>query len=532
MAASINPEQMRLVCLHIPKTAGSSLRETIKVVYGVDRMHWFKEDDPEPEQQRYHENAVTEKLFLGGHRPLAFYPQHARNLYFAALRHPVERVRSLFSYYTRPEEAASESSVAERQRVKEQWMRQGIVPESLLQSIERCKPFRLEIQNQQCHYLSAGAPTFAAALKTLERGNFLVGNSTNLGPLLDTLGHLFHWPETKEVRTNVSVAVVEDDILSEPGVVERILECTAEDAKLYDYVLQQHGGLYVNLPDSEALLASPLYFAGAQQREFSRLAWGKVALSAVGQLDEILPGESSVRLKLRNGAREFLNPEQLENIGISYRFLDQQGEVIERETPRSPLHTMVGPGEDIEVPVRVVIPDDLPQAASAVKFSVKVEKRFWLYRLCPGHGLDVPVRREFSRQAWSKVVLSAVDALDEIRPGKSRARLLLRNGSLEALSPQSIENIFISYILLDQQGEIIKREAPRTPLQATLEPGESIELPVRVVIPDDLPQPAAAIRFSVMVEKRYWVYRLCPGHGLEVPVLPPVEGNAKSTAAL
>jgi hypothetical protein len=532
MAALRKAKKARLVCLHIPKTAGSSLRETIKVVYGDERMHWFKDDDAPSGRQRYKERDVTDKVFLGGHMPLTFYPKDAPNLYFAALRHPVERVRSLFSYFTRPEEGGSEDNIIERQRLREQWLRQGIVPESLARSIERCKPFRQEIENQQCRYLSAGAPTFAGARETLEKGNFLIGNSTQLGSLLDTLGSMFHWPETREVRTNISVPHGDDDILSEPGVIERILEYGAEDVKLYDYVLQQHGGLYINLPGRENLLASQLYFADAERREFSRLAWSKVGLGAGDAVKEVRPGESSVNLLVSNNSREFLNPECIENMGISYRLLDQQGKTIERATPRSPLRASIGPGETIEVPVRVVIPDDLPQPVSSVRFSVMVEKRFWLYRLCPGHGLEIPVRREFSRKAWSKVGLSAAENLDGVLPGKSRVRLLLRNDSRESLCPEIIENIAVSYNLLDQQGEIIKREAPRSALQATLGPGEAIEMPVKVVIPDDLPRPAASVRFSVMVEKRFWVYRLCPGHGLEVPVLPAAKGKAKSAVAV
>ncbi len=381
----------RLVCLHIPKTAGSSLRETIKVVYSPERMHWFKEDDSTPGWQRFEESAVADKLFLGGHRPLSYYPAGAPHLYFAALRHPVERARSLFSYFTRPEEGGSQGNIEERQRLKEQWVQQGIVPESLARSIEQCKPFRQAIENEQCRYLSTGAATFTAALETIEGGNFLIGNSTHLGSLLSTLGTLFQWPETREVRTNTSVTQGEDDILSEPGVVDRILECGDEDMKLYDYVQQQHGGLYSNLPDKEMLLASTLRFADAQHRAFSDLAWRKIGLSAVDANAGVRPGRTTIELRLRNDSREFLNPDGDDRIAISYMLLDEQGTVIERANIRSPLTVMVGPGEIIEMPVTVVIPDNLPRQPVSVRFSVMVEKRFWLFRLCPEHGLDVPI---------------------------------------------------------------------------------------------------------------------------------------------
>ena len=391
MTASTGVRSPRLVCLHNPKTAGSSLRETIKVVYGPERMHWFVEDDGLLGRQRFKESAVADKLFLGGHQPLSFYPPGAAHLYFAALRHPVERARSLFSYFTRPEEGGSEGNIAERQRLKEQWVRQGIVPESLLRSIERCKPFREAVHNDQCRYLSTGPATFEATLETLQSGNFLIGNSTHLGALLDTLGTTFQWPETREVRTNISVPTGEDDILSEPGVVEQILEYGAEDMKLYDYVQQQHDGLYCNMPDREMLLASALYFADARQRAFSDMAWRKLELSAVDPKEEAQQGRSTFNLRVRNGSREFLNPECEDRIAISYKLLDEQGEIIERPTPRSPVDVMVGPGESIEIPARLVVPDDLPRKPASVRFSVMVEKRFWLYRLHPEHALDIPV---------------------------------------------------------------------------------------------------------------------------------------------
>ena len=391
MKASTAAGPSRLVCLHIPKTAGSSLRETIKVVYTPERMHWFNDDDGLFGLQRFKESAVADKLFVGGHRPLNFYPESAPHLYFAALRHPVARARSLFSYFTRPEEGGSEGNIAERERLREQWLRQGIVPQSLSRSIEQCKPFRQAIENEQCRYLSTGKATFEAALETIENGNFLIGDSTNIGTLLDTLGTLFQWPETREVRTNISVAKGEDDILSEPGVVERILECGGEDLKLYEYVQQQHGGLFTNLPDRDLFFASSLRFADAERRPFSDLAWRKLRLSQLDAAAGAKPGRTTVALSLHNGSREFLNPEEEQRIAISYILLDEQGEAIERGNPRTPVTAMIGPGESLEMPVQLVIPDNLPRPAATVRFSVMVEKRFWLFRLCPEHGLDVPV---------------------------------------------------------------------------------------------------------------------------------------------
>ncbi len=537
MTESIGIGTPRLVCLHIPKTAGSSLRETIKVVYGPERMHWFNEDDGILGRQRFKESAVADKLFLGGHRPLNFYPAGAVHLYFAALRHPLERARSLFSYFTRPEEGGSEGNIAERQRLKEQWVRQGIVPQSLLRSIERCKPFREAIHNEQCRYLSRGAATLEAALETLAGGNFLIGNSTHLGSLLDTLGTTFHWPETREVRTNISVSSGEDDILSEPGVIEKILEYGAEDMKLYDYVQQQHGGLYCNMPDREMLLDSALRFTDARRRALSDLAWRKIELSPVDPQESVRLGRTSFKLCVRNGSREILNPECENRIAISYMFLDEHGEVIKRDTPRTLLETVLGPGESVEVPVKLVVPEDLPRSPAGVRFSVMVENRFWLFRSCPDHALDIPVmpalsdstvvgQRALSDLAWRKIELSPVDPGERVRQGRTFFNLRICNRSREFLNPEYEDRIAISYKLLDEQGKIIERDTPRSLLETVVGPGESVEVPVKLFIPDDLPRSPASVRFSVMVEKKFWLFRICPEHALDIPVVFASNGSA------
>ena len=43
------------------------------------------------------------------------------------------------------------------------------MPESLTRTIEQCKPFREALENEQCRYLSTGAPTFEAMLETMVR---------------------------------------------------------------------------------------------------------------------------------------------------------------------------------------------------------------------------------------------------------------------------------------------------------------------------------------------------------------------------
>ena len=94
---------------------------------------------------------------------------------------------------------------------------------------------------------------------------------------------------------------------------------------------------------------------------------------------------------MRNGSCEFLNPECYERVAISYNLLDEHGEIIERANPRSPLAKVLGPGESVDLAVKLVVPENLSRKAAQVRFSVMVEKRFWLFRLCPEHALDVPV---------------------------------------------------------------------------------------------------------------------------------------------
>ena len=145
------------------------------------------------------------------------------------------------------------------------------------------------------------------------------------------------------------------------------------------------------MSDNESLPASPLSFSGADRCAFPDQAWRMLELSAIDARKGARPGRTTLKLRLRNCSLETLDPDCDHGVAISYKLLDEQGEIIERVNPRTPLQAMVGPGESIDVPVKLVIPDDLPRRAAKVRFSVMVEKRFWLFRLCPEHAMDVPV---------------------------------------------------------------------------------------------------------------------------------------------
>ena len=145
------------------------------------------------------------------------------------------------------------------------------------------------------------------------------------------------------------------------------------------------------MPDNEPQLASSQGERTARQRIFSDRAWRCIELSAADARVGARPGRTSFKVCLRNRSQEVLDPEREQHVAISYKLLDEHGEVIERVNPRSPLQTAVLAGESVDLSVKLVIPLDLPRPAVKVRFSVMVEKRFWLFRLHPGHALDIPV---------------------------------------------------------------------------------------------------------------------------------------------
>jgi len=86
----------RLRFLHIPKTAGTSLADCLKRIYGGERACFRFTGDLEADLQRYRQHPHKQRIRLVvGHAPFRTgLPQIDRLPTITLLRHPVERVKS------------------------------------------------------------------------------------------------------------------------------------------------------------------------------------------------------------------------------------------------------------------------------------------------------------------------------------------------------------------------------------------------------------------------------------------------------
>lgn len=382
----------RLVFLHIPKTAGTSIREIIKSVYGTDATLWYTREKTSilhrAKTNRYSRKQVEGKLFVGGHKPRSFYPPDEPNLYCTTVREPIDRVKSWFSYHTRPAAASSQRDFEIRQRLLRNWLAKGIDPDSIVNSIERCAPFRRIIQNQQCGYISRAGNSFDDALETIRSENFLIGSSNQVNTMIETLADLFDWPETPEIFGNKSRPGTNDDILSEVGAIELINQYCAEDLKLYQYICEENRGLYFNLPEKALVTGSKLNLGPLLEKEISRRAWKKVDIECPETLAH--DGEK-LPLIVHNRSREYLNPELGKGLFFVYRLIDHEGREISHECVRTRLTTIVAPGSSHSQDLQVKIPEDYARKTSAIKVGMLHAGKYWIDRVEPEHASMVPL---------------------------------------------------------------------------------------------------------------------------------------------
>jgi hypothetical protein len=258
-----------LVFLHIPKTAGTSQQTMFNDYYGRDNVFWIGRDC-DPDIRRYPAAAVSGHSVVGGHKRLAFYPAALDVLYCALVRDPVERAISLFGYYTQPALAISEREQLIRAGHIKEWGRRGLDPDSMADSIRNCRPFRREISNYQCRYLSRTRATFAAVQASLRDADFIIGSVAAYDLFHARLAELLDWAEQPPSRVNRSRDDYAASFLRDEALVRQIRDLNREDEKLVQWVQDEQGGLWSRLREPQRrrrrLRAMPLRPGRRRQR--------------------------------------------------------------------------------------------------------------------------------------------------------------------------------------------------------------------------------------------------------------------------
>ena len=250
----------KLVFIHIPKCAGSSLSHALVTYFGRDRSYLIGTDCPH-NQVFFPRKGTAEKDFISGHKGISFYKQIRRSLFIAVIRDPVSRVLSLYNYYTQPQNAETEDATIIRENLLQKWQRKGLDPHSLQRSIENSPQFRYEISNAQCRYLTASkkhwlstayshyvtrksSANFESALATINSHRFLIGTQNEIHRLAARLRETLSISSLEIGHLNTSKDFYVSDFDRDDKSIELIKRMNTEDEKLYHYIAKQHDSIF------------------------------------------------------------------------------------------------------------------------------------------------------------------------------------------------------------------------------------------------------------------------------------------------
>lgn len=319
-----------LVYLHIPKSAGTTYREYLINIYGKENVFWYGLDsDP----KTFDPEEVASVSVVGGHKKLSFFPRTFDALYASVIRDPLERAVSHFNYCTAPYAGKGAKWPEEHLRTQEIWREKGMLPSSLLRSIENCEDFRHQVSNYQCDYLSRYGASFQGVRRTLEEESMVIGVFDQLPRFNAFLRSNLKFEIENKIRVNFSSEGYHTPILAEPGVVELVRSINAEDQALYNYVSSECGGLYARAKNLNAIIERvPDRFIGTNLQRFAgHFDWTNVHLFSKGIVGIAPNTIAKIPLTLLNGSASNIvfGETTYRSCAIGWQFLNESGEDIE-----------------------------------------------------------------------------------------------------------------------------------------------------------------------------------------------------------
>src|SRR6056297_237368 len=356
-----------LVYLHIPKSAGTSQRAYLFKVYGEENVFWYGLDS---DRETFDRRETAEYPVIGGHRPLSFYPRNFNAVFSAVVRDPVDRAISYFNYCTSPPTSGRDTWKQQQNRALEYWRENGVDPASMLRSIENCAEFRNNISDVQCAYLSRNKPTLAGVKRTLEKERFIVGLFDQLDKFNDFLQLELDFQLVNGVKANVGAPGYSSGISSEPGLIDLIRELNKEDEALFDFLRDEHAGLFVSageLSDIKSRVRDFQVESNLQSESAAGFDWSDAHLFSKG-LVKLQPGERvSVPISILNASRQnlVLVGGQKRSCTIGWQLMDEAGSPIDGARGRVQVKATVAPGQMGLVHAEVLVGEDTPSPDNA-----------------------------------------------------------------------------------------------------------------------------------------------------------------------
>jgi len=228
----------QLVFVHIPKTAGLSLHSALESIYGKASTLRVGNGDDLQHLRQLPDNQAINKAFLSGH----FFYNDIKNrcqpdaLLISILRDPVKRILSNYNYITN-------------------WNKHPLYEQTVRQSFSEHVYANQKFFRGLCCRQLSGATQADAAIRIVRSRYALVGITEELDPFVAALSRIIG-QEVKQERTNVSHGQGPNiDVSSE--LCQALLDITAEDRKLFNYLKALPNGLLEDLASQSGRNAGP-----------------------------------------------------------------------------------------------------------------------------------------------------------------------------------------------------------------------------------------------------------------------------------